>query len=351
LSQQVQSSPTNNHEAFDLYLRGHQLLEDFSSSSNQAAISYLERAVERDPSFALGYATLADAFLNMMNFYQIPQRDLLDAARKNAEIAVRLDSKLAEAQGSLAVVRQTLWDWRGAEQCFLEALRLKPAYATARRRYAGLLLQFGRFDEAVSMAREAYSQDPYDRGAAPGIGLYFFLAGRYDEAIRFLESVIGDRDMPFARHNLGDAYAEVAAHFQGPERDAYFAKALDQAAKVTAIESKEDSENGSYSPLGDEMYAHYYSLQLNYVAARPYFDRMLADMDTPRVSPAIVAWIYAVQGQKERALDLLERALSARDRKLFYIKQYPALASLRDEPRFKRILANMGLPDGGTNQN
>jgi len=343
LSQDLQSSPTSNTEAFDLYLRGHQLLEDFSSSSNQAAISYLQRAVKADPAFALGYATLADAYLNMMNYYQMPQKDLLEDARKNAEMAVNLDSDLAEAQDSLAVVRQTDWDWHGAERCFLEAIRLKPSYAIARRRYAGLLLQFDRFDEAISMAREAYSQDPYDRGAAPGIGLYFYLAGHYDEAIRFLEGEIGDGDMTAARHNLGDAYAEEAVRSTGSRREDYFAKAFLQAAKVSRIEKKEDFEKGRYAPFGDEMFAHYYSLQSNYAAARPYVERMLTDLESNRVSPAIMAWIFAVQGDKERALDLLERALATRDRKLFYVKQFPALASLRGEPRFKTLVANMGL--------
>jgi hypothetical protein len=70
---------------------------------------------------------------------------------------------------------------------------------------------------------------------------------------------------------------------------------------------------------------------------------MLTDLESNRVSPAIMAWIFAVQGDKERALDLLERALATRDRKLFYVKQFPALASLRGEPRFKTLVANMGL--------
>lgn len=341
--QQVQTAPTRNSLAFDHYMRGRQLLEDFSASSNQAAISYLKQAVEEDPSFALGYAALADAQLNMMNFTQVPQQELLAAARKDAEMAVTLDQSLAEAQASLAYVRQTEWDWKGAEQSFQEALRLKPEYAQARRHYAGLLLQFGRFDEGLPMARQAFSEDPYDHRALPGMGLYLSLAGQYQEAVALLEPAIGDRDMPAARHNLADAYAELAVLASGAQRQQYFTKAFSQAQKVAEIERREDVEQGSYTPISDEMYAHYYSLQGNYTAAEPYFNRMVADMKAKRTSPVIVAWIYAIQGDKARALDLLERSLAARDRTLFYVKEFPALASLRNEQRFRAIVAQMKL--------
>jgi serine/threonine protein kinase len=343
LWQKVKKAPTGNTLAFDHYMRGRQLLEEFSASSNQAAISYLKQAVEEDPSFALGYATLADAYLNMMNFTQVPQQDLLSAARKSAETAVTLDQSLAEAQGSLAVVRQTEWDWKGAEKSFQEALQLKPDYPAARRRYAGLLIQFGRFDEGLPMARQAFSEDPYDHGALPGIGLYFILAGQYQEALGLLEPAIGDRDMPAARHQVGDAYAQLAVLASGAPRQDYFTKALAQARKVTSVEQGEDAGHGSYTPMGDEMFAHYYSLAGDYATARPYLDRMVADMKANRTSPVLVAWIYAIQGEKGTALDLLQQSLGRRDRKLFYVKEFPALASLRNEQRFKDIVRRMQL--------
>jgi tetratricopeptide (TPR) repeat protein len=190
------------------------------------------------------------------------------------------------------------------------------------------------------LARQAFSEDPYDRGAIPGIGLYFYLAGRYGDAIQFLEAQIGENDMQGARHNLGDALAEAAAHASPGDRVQFFDRAMAQAARVTAIERKLP---GGATPMGDEMYAHYFTLIGDYQRADFYFSRMLAEMDRGLESPAIVAWIYALRGEKSKALDSLERAFETRDRALFYLKLFPALASIRGEDRFRAILARMKL--------
>lgn len=338
---QATVSPTANGPAFDSYMRGRQLLDEYSQTSVAAALTYLHRAVDDDPNFALGYATLAEAQLNQMTFMgDTQQQKTLTEARQSATQAVTLDPSLAEAQAAMAYVLQAEWDWQGAATHFQTALKLKPGYAAAKRRYAGLLLQFGKVDEALALARQAFAEDPYDRGAIPGMGLYLYLAGRYDEAIQFLDGQIGENDMQGARHNLGDALAEAAMNAAPAERKRLFERAIAQAARVTSIERKSP---GGVTPMGDEMYAHYFTLLGDETRANVYFNRMLAEMENGRASPAIVAWICALRGENSRALDLLERALEARDRHLFYVKLFPALASLRAEDRFRVILARMNL--------
>jgi tetratricopeptide (TPR) repeat protein len=292
-----------------------------------------------DPGFALGYATLVETQLNLMTFAQEPQAELLANAGMAADRAVTLDPLLAEAQAAQAYILQANWKWREAEVHFQKALTLKPSYAAARRRYAGLLLQFGRIAEAVPMAEQAFTEDPYDRGAIPAMGLYYFLAGRYEESARFLRTQIGQNDMQAARHNLGDSLAEVAVRAHAAERNRYFQEALQEAARVTAIESK----SSGVTPMGDEMFAHYYLLSGDSAAAEPYMSRLLTALERGQASPAIVAWIYAVRGDRERAIDLLEQALAARDRRLMYVKLFPALSSLHGHPRFESIIARMQL--------
>jgi serine/threonine protein kinase/tetratricopeptide (TPR) repeat protein len=336
---QAISGPTTNGSAFDAYMRGRQLMDEYSQASLEAAILYLRHATEDDPSFALGHATLAEAQLNMMTFMRTPQQEALVAAHRSAASAIALNPGLAEAQAAQAYVMQSEWDWYGAAAHFRKALDLKPVYPAARRRYAGLLLQFGRIVEAIPLADQAFSEDPYDRGAIPAIGLYYYLAGRYEDAARFLEAQIGENDMQAARHNLGDALAEAALRAQPAERKAYFEKALAQAARVTALEQKAFGA----APMGDEMFAHYYTLMGEGAAAEPYFDKMKVQMHDKLASPAIVAWIYALRGERERALDLLEQALAERDRRMFYVKLFPALQSLHGTTRFQAIIASMRL--------
>jgi hypothetical protein len=81
----------------------------------------------------------------------------------------------------------------------------------------------------------------------------------------------------------------------------------------------------------------------DYQSAQPYLSRMLKDMEQKNTSPAIVAWIYAAQKHYSKALDLLEHAAQSKDRKLFYVKVMPFLDSLHDEPRFHRLITEMGL--------
>lgn len=339
----LNASPTNSNLAFDHYMRGRQLLEEGSAQKTALAISSLQRAIAEDPEFALAYSALADAHLNMMNYSFTPQPELLARARKYAEAAVSLAPGLAEAHASLAALRQTEWQWKEAEASFLEALRIKPSYASARRRYAGLILQFAHFEEAIAQARIAFEQDPYDQGAVPGLGLYLFLARKYDEALKLLEPAVEGQDMMGARHNLGDLYAQLASISSGDKRQQYYQKAFAEAARVTAIERKNTLQGNPRSPLGDEMFAHYYSMDGDYQSAEPYLNRMLIDMEQNGTSAAIVAWIYAAQKRNSKALDLLEQAARSKDRELFYIKVMPFLDTLHDEPRFQRLITQMDL--------
>ena len=135
LWEQVVSAPTSSGAAFDSYIRGRQLIDDYSQASVEAALPLLHRAVEEDPKFALGYAALAEAQLNLMTFGRTPQQASFEAARRDAAHAIQLDPSLAEAHAAQAYVYQADWDWSAAEAHFQKTLSLKPGYASARRRY------------------------------------------------------------------------------------------------------------------------------------------------------------------------------------------------------------------------
>ena len=129
--------PAANSTAFDLYMRGQNLLEEVSPPAAAAAIEYFRRAIEEDPSFALAYAALSEATAQLMNYRYRAQSELSRQARQYAQKAVELDPSLPEAHAVLASVKQMDWDWKGAEASYREALRLKPGFRRARRSYAG----------------------------------------------------------------------------------------------------------------------------------------------------------------------------------------------------------------------
>ncbi|MCC6536227.1 MAG: protein kinase, partial [Bryobacterales bacterium] len=205
LSSQVGPATPPRQEAFDHYMRGRQLFEEHSTQSAHAALGEFATALRIDPQFALAMSAAADTHLFLK------KRANLEASRRLAEQSVQTDPQLAEAHNSLAAVRQSEWRWREAEASYREALRLKPGSARIHRWYAGFLLQFARFEEALMHTRLAMEQDPHDRSMPAPAGLYFFFAGQYREALKILEPAVRDLDTVSksdgTRFNLGQVYA------------------------------------------------------------------------------------------------------------------------------------------------
>ncbi|MEZ5400120.1 MAG: protein kinase [Bryobacteraceae bacterium] len=346
LNAQLPRPPTADSEALDLYMRGSKLFEEFSPASALAAATYYERALERDPNFALAMAAGADAYLFLKNQDAARAGHYLQRAGELAARAVQADPNLAEGHASLAAVKQAEWDWPAAEESYREALRLKPRYSRAHRRYAGLILQFGRFDDALSHARQALELDPYDRSGPGSLGGYLFVARRYREALEILEPAVRDRETAMTRHNLAQVYAQLGVESGGVEADAYFAKALEQARILAGIEERERTANGPAAKLpslSDQIYALAHSLAGDTSAAEPYLKRLEADLDARRIPALTVAWVYAAQGRSADAISVLERAVAYRDPALLYIKVIPFLDKLHAQPRFQALVAQMRL--------
>jgi hypothetical protein len=96
-------------------------------------------------------------------------------------------------------------------------------------------------------------------------------------------------------------------------------------------------------PDSDRLFAQFYSLAGDRVRAAPYLMLVRKELDLGLVSLPEAAWVYAAAGNKDEALTLLERALASKDRHLLFIKVYPFVDPLRNEPRFHTILAQMRL--------
>jgi len=342
----VPGAPTTSSAALDLYMRGRYLWDERTLPSTLAAMGYFQQAVNEDPNFALAYSAMADVQQLLMDFSYAPLQQLANRAREYAERAVSLGPNLPEAHTSLAWVLQTLWDWRGADASYREALRLNPRFARGRRWYAGMELQFARFDEALTQTRLALADDPYDYPSQAAYGLYLFWAGKPQEAVSQLVDVLAKKNDLRANVNLGEAYAFLASDASGRQRESYFEKALQQAAAVRQIELRIGGVSIASRGLrlSDRMFAQYYAMAGRSTEAQPYLERIMRDLHTGRTSPVAVSWIYAALGDKETAINLLQRGATVKDRNLLYIKVNPAFRPLRGDARFQAILEGMRLP-------
>jgi tetratricopeptide (TPR) repeat protein len=340
----VAAAPTASNVAFDLYMRGRHLLEEASPQSSRAAIEYFRKAVEEDPGFALAHSALADACINTMDNSLMTDPELLNTARVHAQRAVYSAPDLAEAHASLAAVRQSVWDWQGAEQSYKQALRIKPTFARAHLWYAGLIIQFGRIDEALREAQTAMEQDPYDRATPRTYGIFLFLGRHNREAAEMLSAVVAGKELPLARHNLGQVYSQLASLAAGDEATNYYHKAFAEADTVAATERRSSKDGEPPRPsVSDRMFAIFYTQQGHLREAEPYVQRVEEDVNASRVSPVVAAWIYALRGDAARAIDLLELAETRHDRRLLYIKVNPYLDSLHSNTRFEALLKRLRL--------
>ncbi|MBI2689204.1 MAG: protein kinase [Acidobacteria bacterium] len=336
-------TPTRDNQALDDYMRGSKLLEEITGPATLAAIGYFERAVARDPSFALAHAAVAQAYLAAMGYEHGAETEFLRKARESSESAVRMGPELAEGFAALAAVRQAEWDWSGAEQAYLDALRLKPGFARVHRWYAGLVLQFARFDEAIHHARTAMELDPYDRATPASFGMYLFLAGRYKEAAAVLESSIEGREATGSRYNLGQVYARMGYAGRGQASVDAYHKALEQAGILTANAERESRRTGKPANLfGDLLYALVYILS-GHPSANQHAQKVREHVAAGRLRPVIMAAICAIRKENEEALRVLEDIHARREQGLNYIRVDPFLENLRGEPRFQTLLKQLRL--------
>jgi serine/threonine protein kinase/Flp pilus assembly protein TadD len=172
-----------NPDAQDAYLRGlYELRKGTENTDN--AIGYFQQAIDRDPNFALAYATLSETYYSMSSYHHAPL-EVMPQARAAALKAVQLDDRLAEGHVSLGFVKLFFdWDWTGAEKEFRRALELNSNLPQAHMGYANYLATLGRADDAARDAERASMLDPLAPDPAPEFeGLFFIFARHYEEAL------------------------------------------------------------------------------------------------------------------------------------------------------------------------
>lgn len=336
---------TVSDSAFDAYSLGLEQWDRRTVESAHKAIQHFERALQIDPRFARAHIGIADACLVLMDFNFGRHEDLMAKARAQVEQAVKIDGTLPEARLALAAIHQLEWRWADAEREFQETLRLQPHNALARRWYGGMLLQFGRFEEALGLTGEAVEQDPYYLPNQAGHGFSLFMAGRFRAAIDFLQRVVLTQPFLNARISLGQSYAMLAQP-DTPAGSLYYRKAIEESERIRAMETA-----GQPAASGPAVckYAEIVAAAAHLIhgapeRARPHADALEDGMSRSRISPAAVAQIHALAGNRERALDLLEQAARVRDRVLLYLAVSPYYVTLHSENRFRALLLLMGLP-------
>jgi len=322
---------TANPEAYELYLKGRYHWNRRTVDDDIKGLEYFEKAVKIDPNFALAYVGISDAHIMLgipdaMAGAMSPA-DTIAPARSAAEKAIELDPNLAEAYASRGHVRWKERDFPGAESDFKHGIELNPNYSYGHLFYSIFLAYNGRFEEGLNESKRAADLDPYSIPIVANLGYLNYLAGRPDEAIVIGKRAVAfDDTIPIGRQRLGLSY----------EQKGMFVEAI---SEFQAAVKQSDRVQLALTSL-----AHAYAASGNVAEARKILAELEQRSKKQFVSPYLLSTVYVALHDKQRALELLENALTANSLDLVQAKTDPKLDPLRDDPRFQEILKKIGFP-------
>jgi TolB-like protein/DNA-binding winged helix-turn-helix (wHTH) protein/tetratricopeptide (TPR) repeat protein len=307
--------PTVDPEAYGLYLKGRYAFYQYTSLGWQQAIDHFNKAVETDPSFALAYSGLADAYIVAGAYGSIPTEEALTRGKAAAAKALSLDDGLASAHYALATARTWYdWDWSGAETEFRRGLELNPNDAMGRNWHGGYLSLLGRHDEAIAEHERARQLDPLSLIVNTNLTRALYWARRYDEAIAQARATL-ELDRGFS---LALFWLDGALRHKGLIKEAV---ALRQAAYQDQADAiARTFERFGFRALLRECGESYRKNNLLETAAR----------------------CYAQADQKDLAIALLQECFEHRCSDIVGLNVEPDFDGLRDDPRFQVLARKVG---------
>jgi TolB-like protein/Flp pilus assembly protein TadD len=318
---------TMKPSAYEAYLRGRYSGSQWDEDGLKTAIGWFQEALVRDTEFALAYSGIADCYSMLGWFGALASQEAGQKARSAATRAVELHEWLGEAHASLALVRLWYdWDWPGAEIEFQRAIALNPNSALVHHWYALFLNVTGRTDEATAEQHIAQELDPLSLTIALNTADAYYFGRQYDQAIERLRSVL-NREPQFAPayFNLGRVYTQKRM-FQ--EAIGAFEKAMQLSGNHEAMPAL----------------AHALALAGATAEPKAILEQLKSVPGDRHMPSPLIALIYLGLGEKEGALQWLERGLAERSCWLIFLKMDPVYDELRSDRRYSRILQLMGFP-------
>lgn len=324
----MSNKPTENSEAYELYLKGRFFWNKRTGQDLKTACDYFQQAIVADPQYATAYAGLAESYLLIPLFGAGFPQEYFPKAKAAAQRAIELEETSAEAHTALGLLFCfSDANFAESEKEFKRAIALNPNYATAHHWFGNaLLVALGRFDEAIRENQRAVELDPLSLIINADLGSTFMMARRYDQAIAQLQRTLTlDNKFGYALWNLGEALylkGDTAAAIAKYEE----AQSLDDDPQIVGLLGR------AYADAGQKD------------KAMELIGELEARTKQQFVRGYLIALIYIGLGDKTKAIDYLEREYLNHDNiDTAWIRGDPMLDPLRGDPRFE-ALAEKILP-------
>ncbi len=317
-------------EAQDLYLKGRYYWDKRTPDDLNKAVVVLNQAIIMDPKYAQAYVGLADCYNLLREYSAMPPEEAYPRALAAARKAIELDDSSAEAHNSLAFVTfYWNWDAAGAEREFRRAIELDPKYVVAHHWYATFLMTIGRLPEALKQIDLAQQLDPGSTTILADKALILFHLGHTDQAIGLLKQLEIAQPTFFSTHKyLADIY--LANRDYGT-----YLKQARESAELSHDESQlailRVAEQGFKSRGGQGMLKNILDAQ----------KKLYAEGRVPAFS---VATTCSYLGNKPEALRYLQLSDQRHETSFATIRVHQAFDSLHDDPSFRNLVVQAGLP-------
>ena len=316
---------TENSQAHRLYLRGRFHAIRFTAEGFKTGVEYLNKAIAKDPSYALAYAGLAEAYYHASSVYLRPAESLIKV-KAAAEKALELDQNLAEAHTLLALVAAT-YDRMplAAEKGFRRALELAPNSLLAHQWYGSYLITQGRLAAAIGEFCRAQELDPLSPILSVLMSLTYFFARQPNKALKHARKAIALDNSFWLGH-----WSAALAHEQSGQL-------------IESLRQLEKAGECNDSPWITAARARVYAKLGRRQVAESILDEISKTDSTQWVAPYLVATVYFALENVDQGFEWLEKAFDEYDENLNYLAVDTVLDAWRSDPRFIILLTRVGL--------
>jgi eukaryotic-like serine/threonine-protein kinase len=313
---------TENWEAYNLYLKGRYSWEKFTDDDMRKAVDYFQQAIDKDPNYAMAYAGLADAYHELA--YTSPPSEMMPRSMAASTKALQLDDSVGEAHAALGwVLWRYDWNFPEAEKEFRRAIELDD---TNRGMYPLFLYSMKRFDQGFAEHKRSVAIDPLSLIQLTNVGDGLYYAHQYDRAIEQYQKTLElDPNFSLAHVGLANCY----------DRKGMYQEAIAEWQKAFTTDG--DGRTA-------ELIGRAFSVSGYKGAMKAWLDDLISQSTHRYVAPLDIATLYARLGEKEHALEWLEKGYQARDANMVDIATEPAYDFLHSDRRFTDLLRRVGLP-------
>jgi TolB-like protein/Flp pilus assembly protein TadD len=317
-----------NTEVYDLYLQGLYFSNKSSEEDLRRALSFFQRAVEKDPTLSRAWAGIAKVWYFLADVYVKPL-EAYPLSREAAMKAIELDERDAEAHCYLSEAKRVLdWDLAGADAELKRALQLDPNSASAHL-FSGLHPLFrGELKDGLRLILDAEKLDPVSPITSYVATAAYMANDRIDDAITEGQRTLQlDPNYFYLDSVLAAAYREKGNF---PEAIALYTK----AQETTHLPSSGLAI--TYTRMGRE------------IEAKNLLAQLLQAREKRYVSAPLIAAVSVALGDKEGAFRELERAYAEHSGILQWIAFLPEFRALHSDARFPQLLRRISAPQTTT---